>query len=99
MAHRVLVVDGAQPFLRRRDAEPRVDLVAGPEGVVSLLQELRDQCAANLDRLGDEELQRTARVRWPMKDRPFADLAAWLNVELMKNAAEIGFVRFLYAAT
>jgi hypothetical protein len=30
-------------------------------------------------------------------DRPFVDVVAWANVELMKNAAEIGFGRLLYA--
>lgn len=38
------------------------------------------------------------RARWPFVDRPFADVVAWLNLELMKNAAELGYVRFLYAA-
>ncbi|HMH81922.1 MAG TPA: hypothetical protein VK531_03565 [Gemmatimonadales bacterium] len=31
--------------------------------------------------------------------RPFGDVIAWVNVELTKNAAEIGYARFLYAAT
>jgi hypothetical protein len=35
---------------------------------------------------------------WPLRDGPFADVVAWVNVELTKNAAEIGFARFLYAA-
>lgn len=39
-----------------------------------------------------------ANTRWPFKDRPFADVVAWLNIELAKNAAEIGYARFLYAA-
>jgi hypothetical protein len=30
-------------------------------------------------------------------DRPFGDVIAWVNVELTKNAAEIGYARFLYA--
>jgi hypothetical protein len=34
----------------------------------------------------------------PDTTRPFRDVAAWLNLELMKNAAEIGYARFLYAA-
>lgn len=33
--------------------------------------------------------------RTPQAD--YATMAAWLNLELMKNAAEIGFARFLYA--
>lgn len=34
---------------------------------------------------------------WPLLDASGAEIAAWLNLELMKNAAEIGLVRFLYA--
>jgi hypothetical protein len=30
-------------------------------------------------------------------NRPFADVIAWVSVELTKNAAEIGYARFLYA--
>jgi hypothetical protein len=37
------------------------------------------------------------QARWPFRDRPFADVVAWVNLELMKNAAEIGYARFLYA--
>jgi hypothetical protein len=37
------------------------------------------------------------RTRWPYRDRPFAHVVAWLNVELAKNAAEVGYVTFLYA--
>jgi hypothetical protein len=31
------------------------------------------------------------------EDRPFGDVLAWVNLELTKNAAEIGYARFLYA--
>ncbi len=37
-------------------------------------------------------------TRWPFTDRPFADVVAWVSLELTKNAAEIGYVRFLHAA-
>lgn len=47
--------------------------------------------------LSDEELLSCERTRWPFTDKPFSELAAWLNLELMKNAAEIGYCRFLYA--
>ena len=47
--------------------------------------------------LGDAELRATGRTRGPIQDRPFGDVVAWANVELMKNAAEIGYARFLYA--
>lgn len=45
----------------------------------------------------DDDLDVTTRARWPIADRPFADIVAWVNVELMKNAAELGLVRFFYA--
>jgi len=49
-------------------------------------------------RLSEDDLRSTARTRWPYRDRPFGDAIAWVNVELTKNAAEIGYARFLYAA-
>ena len=33
---------------------------------------------------------------WPLSDRPFGDAIAWATLEMMKNAAEIGYARFLY---
>lgn len=57
-----------------------------------------DAWRARLAAATDAEMRAHDRTRWPFTDRPFADLAAWVNVELMKNAAEIGYVRFLHAA-
>jgi hypothetical protein len=37
-------------------------------------------------------------AKWPFDNRNFADIALWLNGEFMKNTAEIGSGRFLYAA-
>ena len=51
-----------------------------------------------VDALTEAELQSSQLTRWPFLDRPFADVAAWVNLELTKNAAEIGYARFLYAA-
>lgn len=48
-------------------------------------------------RLDDGDLESTSRTRWPFQDRPFGDVVAWANIELAKNAAEIGYARFLYA--
>lgn len=45
----------------------------------------------------DQDLASSGMCNWPIPDRPFADIVAWATVELMKNAAEIGLVRFLYA--
>ncbi len=52
---------------------------------------------AVLERVTADDLRSTLRTRWPFQDRPFGDVVAWVNVELTKNAAEIGYARFLYA--
>ncbi|MAK81970.1 DinB family protein [Phenylobacterium sp.] len=60
---------------------------------------LKDRWAAELEVLDEATLASTARTRWPFTDRPLGDVIAWANVELTKNAAEIGYARFLYAAS
>ena len=50
-----------------------------------------------LEHVTRDDLRSTQRTRWPFRDRPFGDVIAWVNVELTKNAAEIGYARFLYA--
>lgn len=45
----------------------------------------------------DEAFASAELTRWPFTGRPFADVVAWLKLELMKNAAEVGSARFLYA--
>ena len=52
-----------------------------------------------LERVRDDDLRSVQRTRWPFQDRPFGDVIAWVNVELTKNAAEIGYARFLYAVS
>ncbi|MCC6930364.1 MAG: DinB family protein [Gemmatimonadaceae bacterium] len=59
--------------------------------------QLQSRWRATLAGLDDAALAATERTRWPMTGRPFADVAAWVNIELTKNAAEIGYGRFLYA--
>jgi hypothetical protein len=61
------------------------------------LAKLHGEWVAALASLPDHEFGSTDRTRWPFADRPFADVVAWLNLELMKNASEIGYCRFLYA--
>lgn len=67
------------------------------ESVRGSLTRLRDQWRFRLESLSDDELQSQERTTWPFVDRPFGDVIAWVNVELAKNAAEIGYARFLYA--
>jgi len=50
-----------------------------------------------LEGMGEAQLASAERTRWPFTGRPFADVAAWVNIELTKNAAEVGYARFLYA--
>ena len=61
------------------------------------LDRLRMEWRQVLERVTDDELRSAERTRWPFQDRPFGDVIAWVNVELTKNAAEIGYARFLYA--
>ena len=56
--------------------------------------EARMERAAALRILDDAALQAPS-ARWPFEGRSLADVFAWTNVELTKNAAEIGYVRFL----
>ena len=63
------------------------------------LTRLKGEWQAVLERLTADDLQSTERTRWPFRDRPFGDVVAWVNIELMKNAAEIGYARFLYAVS
>ncbi|HEU4404755.1 MAG TPA: DinB family protein [Polyangiaceae bacterium] len=67
------------------------------DGVRAWLGGLQAQWRAALERLTDDDLRSADRTRWPFRDRPFGDVVAWVNVELTKNAAEIGYARFLYA--
>lgn len=64
---------------------------------IESMMELKERWLSLLRRLTKEELLATDKTKWPFSDRPFSDLCAWLNLELMKNATEIGSGRFLYA--
>lgn len=43
------------------------------------------------------DLESTRQIHWPFEGRPFRDVVAWATIELMKNAAELGYARFLHA--
>lgn len=60
------------------------------------IAELHARWCTTLDACTDADLASSAMTRWPLQDRPFAEIVAWVNVELMKNAAEIGYARFLH---
>ncbi len=67
------------------------------DGVRVWLEQLHATWRERLEQMTDEELRSTARTRWPFDGRPFGDVVAWLTLELTKNAAELGYARFLYA--
>jgi hypothetical protein len=67
------------------------------DGVREWLGQLQGRWQAVLAQATEGDLRSTERTRWPFHDRPFGDILAWVNVELTKNAAEIGYARFLYA--
>ncbi|HWN07602.1 MAG TPA: DinB family protein [Steroidobacteraceae bacterium] len=67
------------------------------DSVRRVLDQLHGQWHAALAGLSEAEFRSPAQARWPFRDRPFGDVIAWANVELVKNASEIGYARFLYA--
>jgi DinB superfamily len=67
------------------------------DGVREQLGGLEEQWRRVLERVKDDDLRSAQRTRWPFRDRPFGDVIAWVNIELTKNAAEIGYARFLHA--
>lgn len=67
------------------------------EAVRRVLGRLHDRWRAAVAQLSEAELRSPALARWPFRERPFGDVVAWANVELVKNASEIGYARFLYA--
>ncbi|CAN97209.1 hypothetical protein predicted by Glimmer/Critica [Sorangium cellulosum So ce56] len=78
-------------------ARENVTWPGNADDVRAWLGRLQGQWRAALEQATDDDLRSTRRTRWPFQDRPFGDVVAWANVELTKNAAEIGYARFLYA--
>lgn len=74
-----------------------VEWPGSAEAVKTAISDLQSEWRSHLARLDDDELKKTTRTKWPFQDKPFADVVAWLNVELTKNAAELGYARFLHA--
>jgi hypothetical protein len=82
------------------DASPDQSEVACPDtsdAIRSWLASLHEKWQECLGGLTDDDLRSTKRTKWPFEHRPFGDVAAWVNIELTKNASELGYARFLYA--
>lgn len=69
------------------------------DAVRDWLDGLQQRWADALAGLDDAGLAGSERTRWPFRDRPFGDVVAWVNLELTKNAAELGYARFLHAVS
>ena len=67
------------------------------DGVREWIGQLQGQWRARLEQATSDDVHSAQRTRWPFQDKPFGDVIAWANVELTKNAAELGYARFLYA--
>ena len=78
-------------------ARENVTWPGSADAVRERITQLQAEWRAALEQLSEKDMLSTQQTRWPFKDRPFGDVVAWLNVELTKNASEIGYARFLYA--
>lgn len=63
------------------------------------INELHDQWIVKLNSLSEAEFSSSKYSKWPLEGQNFTNTALWLNAELMKNTAEIGYGRFLYEST
>ncbi len=82
------------------DGRLRREAVTWPGSADAARDAIRDHHSrwrASIEALTDADLGTDERTRWPFAGRPFAEIVAWANIELAKNAAEIGYARFLYA--
>ena len=68
------------------------------EGVRSELRRLAGAWRSVLDSLTDDDLGKPTSARYPAVIGSWSRLVGWVNVELMKNAAEIGSVVLAFQA-
>ncbi|TMR39708.1 DinB family protein [Actinomadura geliboluensis] len=87
--------------LQGRTPRERTEIAwPGASAAVEWLRALRGEWLTVLDHLTDADLEAPAPFPWP-DDSGFtvAHTLAWVNAELMKNAAEIGQLRMLRAVS
>lgn len=74
--------------------------IAWPGSVKLAIDEIKKchrEWIAFVESLSEEELCSDRMCKWPFEGQNMYSLILWLNVEFMKNVAEIGSARFLYA--
>lgn len=97
----------AETSARCFGAEPDTDLLGGErprgdwpgdgEATLDWLRSVRDGWSRGLNTLQDADLDSTARAEWLQRGtRPFGYVAAWVNTEVTRSAAEIGLLASLH---
>ena len=77
-----------------------INIYENVESVKAKIDSLIERWQEKLDSVTEEELYSTRYSKFPFNNEvAFHKLASWLNLELMKNASEIGYVRFAYASS
>lgn len=99
--HMIFWWSTALAHLEGQRPTPRTEIDwPGPTEAVRRIRALHARWSGLLENLTDAELFAPATFPWgPDSGRTLADMALWLNVELTKNAAEIGQLRLLRAAS
>ncbi|GAA3008981.1 DinB family protein [Tetragenococcus solitarius] len=77
----------------------QINVYKDVESVKLNIYSLVERWQKTLSNLAEEELYSKYYSKFPFNNEvEFHKLASWLNLELMKNASEIGYVRFEYAS-
>ncbi|HEY7978996.1 MAG TPA: DinB family protein [Rhizomicrobium sp.] len=86
--------------IRNEPAVAREDVLwpGSAEGVQLQLKALSREWEATLAGLQESEMEKPFAHPWA-EPRPLRIALAWANAELMKNVAEIGYVRLLFEAS
>lgn len=85
-----------------RTPRERTDITWPGDGpaAVAWLRDLRTRWLTVLDGLTDADLDATSALPWQAPpDNTVGHMIAWLNAELMKNVAEIGQLRLIWATS
>lgn len=90
-----MVIDHS--FGERRLTREEVSWPGSADAVRQTIGGLHETWRTEIEALDEDDLRSTARCRWPFEGRAFGDVVAWANVELVKNAAELGYARFVLA--
>ncbi len=90
---------GAIAAVREAPRVRRGDVVwpGSADSVRTEFAKISNDWRALLSSLSDDDLARPLTFLWP-EPRPLWNTLAWVNMELMKNVAEIGIVRHLHEA-